>query len=97
MESNHDVEMLMNGTRPYHIKQRILGDRGHLNNEASANYLAKFIGPKTKKIILIHLSEDNNTPELAKETLEKVLEKNNIKFKNIIISTQKESTEMVSV
>ena len=97
MESNHDVEMLMNGNRPYHIKQRILGDRGHLNNEEAANYLAKFIGPKTKKVILIHLSEDNNTPELAKETLIKILDKNNIKFNNIIISTQNESTEMVSV
>ncbi len=97
MESNHDVEKLMNGNRPYHIKQRILGDRGHLNNEDSANYLAKFIGPKTRKIILIHLSEDNNTPELAKETLKRVLEKNNIDFDNIIISSQNESTEMVSV
>lgn len=97
MESNHDVEMLMNGNRPYHIKQRILGDRGHLNNVEAANYLAKFIGPKTKKIILIHLSEDNNTPELAKETLKDILKKNNIDFNNIIISTQNESTELVSI
>ena len=97
IESNHDVEMLMNGNRPYHIKQRILGDRGHLNNEETANYLAKFIGPKTKKIILIHLSEDNNTPSLAKKTLEDVLNKNNIDFHDIIISTQNESTELVSI
>lgn len=97
IESNHDITMLMNGSRPYHIKQRILGDRGHLNNEETANYLAKFIGPKTKKVILIHLSEDNNTPDLAKKTLEEILEKNNIQFSNIIVSSQNESTELVSV
>ena len=97
IESNHDVSMLMNGNRPYHIKQRILGDRGHLNNEATANYLVKFIGPKTKKIILIHLSEDNNAPELAYETLQNIFKKNNINFKNVIISTQNESTELVTL
>ena len=42
-ESNHDVEMLMNGHYPYHIKQRILGDKGHLSNKDSAYYLSKFV------------------------------------------------------
>lgn len=97
MESNHDVTMLMNGNRPYHIKQRILGDKGHLNNEDAANYLVKFIGSKTKKIILIHLSEDNNTPSLAYDTLKHILLKNHISFHDIIISSQTESTELVSV
>lgn len=97
IESNHDIEMLMNGNRPYFLKQRILGDKGHLDNKISANYLAKFIGSNTKKVILIHLSEDNNTPELALDTLKETLEKNNINFNNIIISSQKERTELIKI
>lgn len=97
IESNHDIEMLMNGNRPYFLKQRILGDKGHLDNKISANYLAKFIGSNTKKVILIHLSEDNNTPELALDTLKETLEKNNINFNNIIISSQEERTELIKI
>ena len=97
MESNHDIEMLMNGNRPYFLKQRILGDKGHLDNTKSSNYLAQLIGPNTKKVILIHLSEDNNTPELALNTLKETLEKNKIDFNNIIISSQKERTDLVKI
>lgn len=97
MESNHDIEMLMNGNRPYFLKQRILGDKGHLDNTKSSNYLAQLIGPNTKKVILIHLSEDNNTPELALNTLKETLLKNKIYFNNIIISSQKERTDLVKI
>lgn len=97
MESNHDIEMLMNGNRPYFLKQRILGDKGHLDNTKSSNYLAQLIGPNTKEVILIHLSEDNNTPELALNTLKETLEKNKIDFNNIIISSQKERTDLVKI
>lgn len=97
IESNHDVNMLMNSNRPYYLKQRILGDKGHLDNSKTSNYLAKFIGPKTKKIILIHLSEDNNTKDLAFNTLKNTLVKNNINFDDIIISSQNERTELVKI
>lgn len=97
MESNHDIEMLMNGNRPYFLKQRILGDKGHLDNTKSSNYLAQLIGPNTKEVILIHLSEDNNTPELALNTLKETLLKNKIYFNNIIISSQKERTDLVKI
>lgn len=97
IESNHDVTMLMEGNRPYYLKQRILGDRGHLNNEATANYLANFIGPKTKQIILIHLSEDNNTPELALETVKNIFNKKKINFDNIIVSSQNKKTELIKI
>ena len=97
IESNHDVTMLMEGNRPYYLKQCILGDRGHLNNEATANYLANFIGPKTKQIILIHLSEDNNTPELALETVKNIFNKKKINFDNIIVSSQNKKTELIKI
>lgn len=97
IESNHDIKMLMECSRPYYIKQRILGDRGHLDNTKCSNYLARFIGNNTKKIILIHLSEENNTKELALDTLKSTLKENNIEFDNIIVSTQNEKTELITL
>lgn len=96
-ESNHDVEMLMNGHYPYHIKQRILGDKGHLSNTDSAYYLSKFIGADTKCIILAHLSKDNNTEELALSTLKETLKKNNKKVNDIIVAEQNQRTELIEV
>lgn len=97
MESNHDVDLLMNGKYPYHLKQRILGDKGHLSNKDSAYYLSKFIGENTQKVILIHLSEENNDPKIALDTLEKTLEKNGLYFKDIVVSNQKERTELIKL
>lgn len=97
MESNHDVEMLMNGTYPYPVKQRILGDRGHLSNQDSSYYLSHFVGEATEGIILAHLSEDNNTSELALQTLRSALDKEGQKVEHIIIATQKERTELIEV
>ena len=96
-ESNHDVEMLMNGKYPYHIKQRIVGDRGHLSNKDSAYYLSKFVGDNTKEIVLAHLSEDNNTPVKATEMLNNQLEKENKMVENIIVATQHDRTELMEL
>ena len=52
MESNHDVEMLSNGKYPFHLRQRILSDKGHLSNYDSSKYLSSFIGDNTKYILL---------------------------------------------
>ena len=72
-ESNHDINMLMTGPYPYVLKQRVVSDKGHLSNEQSGNYLKEVIGNKTKKIILAHLSEINNTPECALNTVKTIL------------------------
>lgn len=74
-ESNHDVKMLMNGPYPYILKQRVISDKGHLSNEQAGNYLKDLIGKKTKKIILAHLSEINNTPEIALKTVKSIIDK----------------------
>lgn len=97
MESNHDVNMLMKGRYPYHIKMRILGDRGHLSNKDSANYLSKFIGNNTKHIILAHLSHENNDPELALNNLKEILKEKNINNPDILIATQENRTELIEV
>lgn len=97
MESNHDVEMLNNGSYPFSLRQRILSDKGHLSNYDSAKYLCSFIGDNTKYVLLAHLSEDNNTEELAYETLVSRLNKNNIHINNIIIAKQNKETDLISI
>lgn len=96
-ESNHDIEMLSNGRYPFELRQRILSDKGHLSNYDSAKYLAKFIGDNTKKIILAHLSEENNTPELALDSLNERLKKEKIDFSDIIIAKQNKETELIKI
>ena len=94
LESNHDTEMLINGPYPEYLQRRILSDKGHLSNELSGGYLSRLIGPNTRKVILAHLSESNNTPEIAMETIRKILKDNNIDFKNITPASQREITEV---
>lgn len=65
IESNHEIEMLRYGQYPWSLKQRILGDKGHLSNEAGALAMVDMIGNQTKQVYLGHLSRDNNTKELA--------------------------------
>ena len=97
MESNHDVEMLNNGSYPFNLRQRILSDKGHLSNYDSAKYLASFIGDNTKYVMLAHLSEENNTEELAYETLISRLNKDDVHVDNIIIARQNEETDLIKL
>ena len=69
LEANHDVRMLQTGPYPYMLKQRILGDRGHLSNDASGALLSRILHDNFKAVVLGHLSERNNLPELAYETV----------------------------
>lgn len=69
LEANHDVRMLQAGSYPYPLKQRILGDRGHLSNELSGQLLGEVLHDNFKTVILGHLSKENNYPELAYETV----------------------------
>ena len=93
MESNHDIEMLEEGPYPYHLKQRIWSDKGHLSNEMSSEYLSKFIGDNTKVVVLAQLSEVNNTEEKA---LEEFKNKNKKDIK-VVIGKPKETTELIEV
>ena len=97
MESNHDIEMLNNSSYPFATRQRILSDKGHLSNYDSAKYLSTFIGDKTKYILLAHLSEENNTIDLAYQTLIDRLKNENIIMNNIIIATQNKETEFITI
>ncbi len=65
IESNHDREMLRNGRYPFHLKQRILSDRGHLSNDVCAGFLPELAKSGTRRFLLAHLSRENNSPSLA--------------------------------
>lgn len=69
LESNHDIRMLETGPYPYYLKRRILGDFGHLSNENAGRLLNCILNDKLKHILLGHLSQENNLPELAFETV----------------------------
>ena len=65
LESNHDVEMLQNGTYPPYLKQRIRSSQGHLDNEVAASFLKELLHEKLEHVVLAHLSEENNDPKIA--------------------------------
>lgn len=97
IESNHDVKMLREGPYPYFLQQRVIGDKGHLSNKQTSDYLCKFIGKDTNKIVLTHISEKNNTEEKVLETFNEALEENNISFNDVSIARQNEATEVIEL
>ena len=96
-ESNHDIEMLQHGPYPDWLKKRVLSDEGHLSNKTAAFYLTKLIGPNTEKVLLIHLSETNNLPDVALKTLKSTLKEYDIKFSNIEVALQNERSEVTII
>ena len=73
IEANHDVAMLKTGPYPYHLKQRILSGHGHLSNPDSAGFAVRLAASGTRHLLLAHLSRENNTPRLARDTVESSL------------------------
>ena len=83
IESNHDEDMLIATNRPWILKKRILSEKGHLSNTQSATYMTECVGEKTKQIILAHLSEEANAPEVALKTYKKIFKDAKISLRNI--------------
>lgn len=77
LESNHDEGMLMDGPYPWFLKQRIRGRRGHLSNASSAKMLQTIMHSGLQRVVLAHLSEENNTPDLALTVAREALEDRN--------------------
>lgn len=73
LESNHDEDWLLSGPYPYYLKQRILGNRGHLSNDAAAALAQRMASAGTRQFVLAHLSRENNTPERARQTMARAL------------------------
>lgn len=102
LEANHDIKMLQVGPYPYPLKQRILGNRGHLSNEASGRLLSRILHDGTKKVFLGHLSQENNLPDLAYEAvrLEITMSQDN-SYRgddfNISVAKRSEPSEMIEI
>ena len=93
IESNHDEVMLMDGPYPRFLKERVISDYGHLSNYTTAKYLKKIVGSNTKNIVLAHISEVNNTKELAYNTIKQEID-DNIR---VTIAYQDTGTELIEV
>lgn len=93
LESNHDYKMLLHSHRPVSLKHRIHSDVGHLSNSDSAHYAVELVSSETKGIYLAHLSEECNTPELAKEAYQYAFEQAGLLFPqdHVICAKQWES------
>lgn len=73
IEANHDIDMLINGSYPEYLKTRILSDRGHLSNADCAAFVKELVKMGAKSIVLAHLSEENNSPIVARRCVEAVI------------------------
>ncbi len=94
IESNHDEAMLMDGPYPRFLKERVVSDRGHLSNKTTASYLKKITTENTKYVVLAHISEKNNTKELAYGECEVALSDKPIK---LLVAKQDEELELIEV
>ena len=74
IECNYDLDMLKNGKYPAHLKARVMGDKGHLDNVMAARFVADHYHDAMRYAFLCHLSQDNNTEEIALTTMRETLE-----------------------
>ncbi len=94
LESNHDLEMLRDGPYPWSVKQRVLSRVGHLSNEAAAEFLEKGYDGGAAYVVLAHLSESNNMPELARVAAEFALRNRMSLLANkLVLASQHAPTE----
>lgn len=97
LESNYDQEMLSYGKYPKWLQKRIQSSNGHLSNIDCSFYLSRLVGPNTKKIILAHLSKENNKKEIALKTIKETFQENKIDFNKIIVAEQDNVTDLIEI
>ncbi|MBU0757932.1 MAG: MBL fold metallo-hydrolase [Nanoarchaeota archaeon] len=97
IETNHDIDMLLNGSYPYSLKQRIMGNSGHLSNIDAALAVKEQASRRLKKVFLAHLSDNNNTPELAMNTFRKITSKNISLSFDTIMTDQDRETDLIRI
>jgi len=101
LESNHDVNMLETGPYPYYLKRRILSDHGHLSNENAGRLLSQVLHDHLKKILLGHLSKENNYEALAYETVRLEIDMGDCPYKasdfSISVASRDRMSEIVNL
>lgn len=101
LESNHDVRMLETGPYPYYLKRRILSDHGHLSNDNAGRLLNYILHDGMKKILLGHLSKENNYEELAYETVKLEIDQGDHGYKasdfSIAVAKRDQMSEIITI
>lgn len=92
LEANHDPGLLRQGSYPWPLKRRILSNRGHLANSDAAWAIAR-LRKKPRRVFLAHLSEENNRPDLARETVQSILERQGTKI-SLALASQYETVSL---
>ena len=94
-ESNHDLEMLKVGPYPWHVKQRVMSRQGHLSNNATADFLIEEFDGTAQVLVLAHLSETNNHPEIARLSAEQALtQRAGLQFTQLHLASQTKPTDV---
>jgi len=96
-EANHDVDWLRTGPYPYPLKRRILGDRGHLSNEAGAGLALRCAEQGAKTVVLAHLSQQNNTPRRALEVAQETFRAAGVAGVTLAVAPRSEPSEVFEV
>lgn len=97
IEANHDMEMLINGSYSWELKQRIKGRTGHLSNRNAADIIFNISKNGSPKIVLAHISEENNRPDIAEKTVRELFEKYDKKLGFLLAASQKEPTPILEI
>jgi phosphoribosyl 1,2-cyclic phosphodiesterase len=98
LESNHDISMLKNGPYPFYLKQRILGNGGHLSNYDAALAVLEHGNKKLQHVLLAHLSKINNTPQTALDTFNSIIEeRSDLKKLKAWLTYREKPTELIRI
>ena len=96
LESNHDLDMLRDGPYPWAVKQRVMSRVGHLSNDAAADFLARGYDGHAAYVVLAHLSENNNLPELARIAAERALcDRMSLLANHLVLAEQNQPTQAI--
>ncbi len=95
IESNHDRELLIRGSYPERLKRRIASDKGHLSNEEAALCACDLVKSGAKRVLLAHISENNNLGELAYWTTAKLLAKNGAKKEDVTVKVADQKVTVI--
>ena len=91
LESNHDLEMLKVGPYPWAVKQRVMGRKGHLSNDSAADFIRADLSPATSTLILGHLSESNNYPDLVRLVASQALAARSLATRLVVAEPRRQS------
>jgi phosphoribosyl 1,2-cyclic phosphodiesterase len=97
LESNHDLEMLRVGPYPWFVKQRIMSRVGHLSNEMTGRFFSDDFDGRAQYVVLAHLSENNNHPDIARMVVMQALEKKGFNLQNLLLASKDIPSAIIEV